>query len=551
MFELVDHIEQKISIALIGVGTVGCKIAHKISLVLNSLDCFDVLYVHSSNSFLNNLTENTDNHFHISDHVHFTKGKLVNEIRGKDIVFIVSGLGGDTGSKVAPYVAKTVKENNILCVGLFSFPFEFEGRRKVNIAQKSYKILSAYTDSLMCIENDKFLMSEADKHVIAKPEDLFASSNKHFEAVVKGMVNLLIKPGMINVDFADLRLVIANMGLSIVGFSKVKGDLRAEESMVELLKSPLLKSSQLDKAKGCLVCITSDADMSLGEFTTVGDKLEEVVGDEATVVVGTVIDRGLNGEFEVIVVLTGFPDLEFENLMDESDYDIVNLSKSIVFEPHQASAGLSILSYFNDFLHQKYKGTQAKVKIEQSGNVVKLIIESPSGEVESIEKSLNEFGQVVVGQKKANEVLDNRLDAERLEMKLEMAALELRNSEKILLMYQAENDNFRSRVENLETQLSDLQKTICSSLSFAQRELSRELKKYKNLPGDLLGLIQDGIDNGLDDKTKELIETEVMRYKSDKDTLITLRKLVENTVYGVSGNTVFSFIVGVLNSLPK
>jgi hypothetical protein len=156
-----------------------------------------------------------------------------------------------------------------------------------------------------------------------------------------------------------------------------------------------------------------------------------------------------------------------------------------------------------------------------------------------------------VGQKKAIEVLDNRLDAERLEMKLEMAALELRNSEKILLMYQAENDNFRSRVENLETQLSELQKTICSSLSFAQRELSRELKKCKNLPGDLLDLIQDGIDNGLDDKTKELIESEVMRYKSDKDTLITLRKLVENTVYGVSGNSVFSFIVSVLNSLPK
>jgi hypothetical protein len=152
-----------------------------------------------------------------------------------------------------------------------------------------------------------------------------------------------------------------------------------------------------------------------------------------------------------------------------------------------------------------------------------------------------------VGQKKAIEVLDNRLDAERLEMKLEMAALELRNSEKILLMYQAENDNFRSRVENLETQLSELQKTICSSLSFAQRELSRELKKCKNLPGDLLDLIQDGIDNGLDDKTKELIESEVMRYK----TLITLRKLVENTVYGVSGNSVFSFIVSVLNSLPK
>ncbi|KDE39792.1 Cell division protein FtsZ [Nitrincola lacisaponensis] len=551
MLELVEHVEKKISIVLIGIGTVGCKIAYKISEGLSSRDSVSVLYVHNSKPYLNDLTDDIDHHFHISSHVHFFKEKLVNEIVGKDIVFLVSGLGGDTGSQVSPYMAKIVRENSVLCVGLFSFPFKFEGRRKVSVAQKAYKALSTYTDSLICIENDKFLNSESVKHEIVKPEDLFLGSNRYFEAAVKGMVDLLIRPGMINVDFADLKLVISNMGLSIVGFSKVKGDLRAEESMIKLLETPLLKSNQLHRAKGCIVCILAGMDLTLGEFSTVGDKIEEVVGDEAIVVVGTVIDPSLSGGFEVIVVLTGFPDLEFESGVGESEYDVVHLSKTIIFEPHQASAGLSILSYFNEFLHQKYRGTQAKVKIEQSGNVVKLIIESPSGEVESIEKSLNEFGQVVVGGKKANDVLENRIDAERLEMKLEMAALELRNSEKILLMYQAENDGFRSRVESLESQLSDLQSTICSSLSFAQRELSRELEKYQGLPENLINLIQSGIDNGLDDKTKYLIETEVQRYRDDKNTLITLRKLVENTVYGISGNTVFSFIVGILNSLPK
>src|SRR5690606_21198335 len=134
-------------------------------------------------------------------------------------------------------------------------------------------------------------------------------SNKHFEAAVKAMVDLLIRPGMINVDFADLKMVISNMGLSIVGFSKVKGDLRAKESMTELLKTPLLKSNNLGNAKGCLVCITADMSLSLGEFSTVGNKIEEVIGHETTVVLGTVIDPDLNGEFEVIVVLTGFPEI--------------------------------------------------------------------------------------------------------------------------------------------------------------------------------------------------------------------------------------------------
>ncbi len=191
------------------------------------------------------------------------------------------------------------------------------------------------------------------------------------------------------------------------------------------------------------------------------------------------------------------------------------------------------------------------MKIEQSGNVVKLIIESPSGEVESIERSLSEFGQVVVGGKKAHEVLESNLDAQRFEMKLEMAALELRNSEKLLLIYQAENDGFKSRVATLEEQLINLQNTISSSLTFTQRELSRELKKYNDLPGDLINLIQQGLDEGLDENTKYLIESEVKLYKNDGDTLSTLRKLAENTVYGVSGNSVFSFIVGVLNSIPK
>lgn len=543
--------DQDISMAVIGVGTVGCTIANRISYALNSYERLDFLYAHSSASFLDDLEVEHDSRLLVSGHVHFVRDKLTNQINGKDVVFIVTGLGGETGSKVAPYVARVVKQNNILCVGLLSFPFKFEGRKKTNAAQISYKDLSAYTDSLMCIENDKFFASEGLGQVIAKPEDLFSSSDQHFEAVVKGVVSLLLRPGMINIDFTDLKVVIANMGVSVVGFSSIKGDVQSDDLLRELLNAPLLKGSNLAEARGCLVCLRGGFDLTLHTLSEVGAAVEGFVTESATVVVGTVIEPDMDQEYEIIVVLTGLPGLEFEDSEGGSDYDVVHLSKTIEFEPHQASAGLSILSYFNDFLHQRYKGTKAKVRIEQSGNVVRLIVESPSGEVESIEKSLSDFGQVVVGGKKANDVLESRLDAERLEMKLEMAAMELKHSEKLLVLYQSENSDLKSRLGGLEDQVAEMQKVISTSLSFTQRELSRELKKHRGLPESLLFLIQGALENGLDDKSKELIETEVGRLRNDEEALSGLRRLVENTVYGVSGNAVFSFIVSVLNSLPK
>ncbi len=331
MIELVDGTAKNISIALMGIGTAGCKIAHKISKGLDVDKGVSLLYAHSSKSFLNELTDDSNAHFHVSSHIHFFKEKIVDEVKGKDIVFLVAGLGGETGSNVSPYMAKIIKSSGVLCVGLFSLPFKFEGRRKVSAAQQAYRDLSTNTDSLICIENDTFLNSDTTKLEVAKPDDLFLASNSHFEAAVKSMVDLLIKPGMINVDFADLRTIISDMGLSVVGFSRVKGDLRAQESVVKLLESPLLKSNEFYSARACLVCITADLDLSLGEFATVGDKIEEVINGDATVVVGTVIDPSLSGEFEVIVVLTGLPALKFENGVGESEYDIVNISKTIKF----------------------------------------------------------------------------------------------------------------------------------------------------------------------------------------------------------------------------
>jgi len=551
MFESVDSIPQTMSIAIVGIGTVGSKIAKQISISLDYDQVVSVFFLHHSEEFLEELTFKDEEKIIASDSYSDLKNRMLDGITGKDIVFLVSGLGGETGSRLSPFISKVVSDNNILCIGLFSFPFDFEGRRKRGASQRAYVELLKYTDSIICINNDSFLKSSFLNQEISRSEDLFLDSNNHFEAVIKSMVNLVTRPGMINVDFADLQTIISDMGTSTVSFARVKGEFRAESSVRKLLKSPALDNHNLTEARGWLVCITAGLDLSLGEFSTVGDEIEAVAGYDATIVVGTVIDPEMESEFEVIVVLTGLPEYGFKEDVEDEHYDIVAISKTITFEPHQASSGLSILSYFNDFLHQKYKETKAKVRIEQNGNTVKLVVESPSGEIEVIEKSLDEYGLVVLGERKAEEILENKLDAERLKMKLEMAALELRNSEKILLMYQTDNSSFKERISSLEGQLDHLQKTICAGLTRSQRDISSQLRRKDVIPKELIDLIQNASKIELTDRRKEEIQNTIQPYKQEKAVIDGLREFLESTVHGVTGNAAYSFILSLLNTLPK
>ncbi len=143
----------------------------------------------------------------------------------------------------------------------------------------------------------------------------------------------------------------------------------------------------------------------------------------------------IRNKIGVTIIITGLPELPIDKDIEKDEFDIVTLSKSISFEPHQASAGLSILSYFNEFLHQKYSGVEAKVSIEQSGNKVLLIVETPSGNVEKIEKSISEFGLAVIGEKSPNDILESSIHVEKLKMKLEMAAMELKFNDRMLMLY--------------------------------------------------------------------------------------------------------------------
>mgnify|MGYP000194499656 CR=1 FL=1 len=550
MFELVDNVKQKMNVTVIGIGTVGCKIVKSINIFDdNGSEVFNKLYLHSSKETLDLLSGDESEKIHVVEHPHFIADQLTEKISGQDILFIVAGLGGESGSNISPFVARIAKSLNVLSVGLFSFPFQFEGRGKISKASRAYSALSANMDSLICIENEKFFGFNMSNNSIVNPEDLFNDSNKHFEAVINSLVSLVAKPGMINVDFEDIKLAISNMGRSIVGVARQGGELRAENAVKKVLESPDIKGSDLLLAKCCIVCITKDLDMSLGEFNDVGDVVENIVSEDAMVIVGTVIDLDIRGEMEVTVILTGLPELELDQNYSNEYFDIIEVSKSIIFEPYQVGAGLSILTYFSEFLRQKYENVEAKVRIEQDKNLVRLIVETSSGQIDCIERSLHEFGLVVVGQKQARDILNNELDAERLNMKLEIAALELRHSQKFLKIYELEIDQNKKRIGSLEDQLLELQSVIFNSLENTQSELFRTLNNNSKLSKKLIGIIKRSCEDGFDDSAKETLEQELL--KASDDSLISLRKLAESSVSGVVGNSVFTFIIHFLNSFPK
>ncbi|MGI1946181.1 cell division protein FtsZ [Shewanella glacialipiscicola] len=550
MFEIMDSCTEELSAMVVGVGSVGCKI-------VNNMDDRDILaevnklYIHTSQEVLKSYSSERSKSIFLNEHVHFLENEIKKKLFNIDVIFLVAGLGGETGSLVPQHVARIAKELGILCIGLFSFPFEFEGRSKKVRSQQAYLSLSMYTDVLVCIENDRFLDSNLKSNSLRGINDLFSDSNSHFNALIKGLVNVILRPGLINVEFSDVKLLFTNMGLSTVGYSLQRGQERAELAVMKLLESPALHHYELSSAKGVLVNITAGMDMSIEEFETVGNTVKEFVAENAMIVIGAVIDPEMVDTMEVTAIIAGLPELRIDKAIKDNNFDFVQLSKSITFEPHQASAGLSILSYFNEFLHQKYSGIKAKVSIEQTGNKVCLIVETSSGDVEKIEKSLHEFGLVVVGEKAPSEVLKSNLDVERLQMKLDMAAMELKHSEKLLTLYQDDNKNYKSRILSLEEKMSELQRVICRSLTQSQEHLSLQLSSHYDLPQSLINLLESNLNENISGVACQRIEDEVRKHVTDKSKAMSLQQLAENALYGVAGNSLYALIISILSTLPK
>ncbi|MBU3825589.1 MAG: cell division protein FtsZ [Candidatus Oceanisphaera merdipullorum] len=223
-------------------------------------------------------------------------------LQGADMVFIAAGMGGGTGTGAAPVVAQIAKELGILTVAVVTKPFAFEGKKRMNYAQQGINELVKHVDSLITIPNDKLLKVLGRGISLL---DAFKAANDVLLGAVQGIAELITRPGLMNVDFADVRTVMREMGTAMMGTGTATGEDRAEEAAEKAISSPLLEDVDLAGARGILVNITAGLDMTIEEFETVGNAVKAFASENATVVVGTVLDPEITDEMRVTVVATG------------------------------------------------------------------------------------------------------------------------------------------------------------------------------------------------------------------------------------------------------
>ncbi len=223
-------------------------------------------------------------------------------LEGADMVFITAGLGGGTGTGAGPIVAEVARDMGVLTVAVVTKPFCFEGAKRMAVADNGVRELAKYVDSLITIPNEK-LLSVLGKEISLL--NAFKAANDILLGAVQGIAELITRPGLINVDFADVRTVMSEMGVAMMGSGSARGDDRARLAAEEAIRSPLLEDINLSGARGILVNITAGSNLSIGEFDEVGNTVKEVACDDATVVVGTVIDPDMEDDLRVTVVATG------------------------------------------------------------------------------------------------------------------------------------------------------------------------------------------------------------------------------------------------------
>lgn len=223
-------------------------------------------------------------------------------LQGAHMVFITAGMGGGTGTGAGPVVAEVAKELGILTVAVVTKPFPFEGAKRMRVAMEGIEELTKHVDSLITIPNEK-LLSVLGKNMSLL--DAFKAANDVLLGAVRGIAELITRPGLINVDFADVRTVMSEMGMAVMGTGVARGEGRAREAAERAIASPLLEDVDIAGARGILVNVTAGLDLSIGEFDEVGNAIKDFASEDATVVVGTVIDPELEDELRVTVVATG------------------------------------------------------------------------------------------------------------------------------------------------------------------------------------------------------------------------------------------------------
>ncbi|NLY12930.1 MAG: cell division protein FtsZ [Gammaproteobacteria bacterium] len=315
MFELVDQTPQSAVIKVIGVGGGGGNAVNH--MVANNIEGVEFICANTDAQALRDNTARTV----LQLGTNVTKGlgagtnpdvgrkaaeedreRIAEVLQGTDMVFITTGMGGGTGTGAAPIIAQVAKEMGILTVAVVTRPFPFEGRRRLQIANEGIRALSEHVDSLITIPNEKLLT------ILGKDASLlsaFAKADDVLAGAVRGISDIIKRPGMINVDFADVKTVMSEMGMAMMGTGCASGPNRAREATEEAIRNPLLEDVNLNGARGILVNITAGPDLSLGEYAEVGSIIEAFASDEAMVKVGTVIDPDMRDELHVTVVATG------------------------------------------------------------------------------------------------------------------------------------------------------------------------------------------------------------------------------------------------------
>jgi cell division protein FtsZ len=230
------------------------------------------------------------------------RDRIQEVIEGADMLFITAGLGGGTGTGAAPVIAQLAKELGILTVAVVTRPFEMEGGKRSRVADQGIAELGKYVDSLITIPNEKLLSVLGPTTTLL---DAFRAANEVLQGAVQGIAELITRPGLINVDFADVRTVMSEMGMAMMGSGVATGEDRARIAAEAAISSPLLEDINLAGANGILVNVTAGMDLAIGEFQAVGDTVKQFASDDATVVIGTVIDPEMSQEIRVTVVATG------------------------------------------------------------------------------------------------------------------------------------------------------------------------------------------------------------------------------------------------------
>jgi len=315
MFELMDAYSQNAVIKVIGVGGGGGNaVAH---MVTSGIEGVEFMCINTDAQALKHSKVKTS----LQIGCNITKGlgagadpevgrqaamedrdRIIEMIEGCDMLFITAGMGGGTGTGAAPVVAQVAKELGILTVAVVTRPFEMEGGKRTLVANHGLAELGKYVDSLITIPNQKLLTVLGAKTTLL---DAFKSANHVLQGAVQGIAELITRPGLINVDFADVRTVMSETGMAMMGSGVARGENRAKEAAEMAVSSPLLEDINLQGAHGILVNVTAGMDLSIGEFQEVGNIVKQFASDDATVVVGTVIDPELSDEMRVTVVATG------------------------------------------------------------------------------------------------------------------------------------------------------------------------------------------------------------------------------------------------------